>query len=128
MQNWGVDTTNETRGGLVDQAGWDSPRQVQLLQRKHSKHGKNLGKTTGWIHRAGLKNSGVEMIGGVTYNKVDFDGNLHVTVKTPIKGEKGQFHTEERVLEVDNVVVCAGQVSLLELDAPLKAYGVKTFK
>jgi 2,4-dienoyl-CoA reductase (NADPH2) len=60
MSKWGVDMTNSVRGGLVAKAGWNSPRQVQLLQRKTSKHGKNLGKTTGWIHRAGLLNAGVQ--------------------------------------------------------------------
>jgi 2,4-dienoyl-CoA reductase (NADPH2) len=68
------------------------PRKLWLLQRKTSKVGDGLGKTTGWIHRTSLKNRGVEMIAGVTYRKID-DAGLHITV-----GEK------EMVLPVDNVV------------------------
>ena len=151
MAKWGVDMKNEARGGLVEKGGWGSPRQVQLLQRKTSKHGATLGKTTGWIHRAGLNLTGVEMIGGVSYDSVDADGNLHITIKQKAEkgaradagagaagakdagGEKGaakkeKYTTVGRVLEVDNIVICAGQVSLVELEAPLKAAGVTVFK
>jgi 2,4-dienoyl-CoA reductase (NADPH2) len=108
---WGVDTTsNAKRGGLVEPQHSVPQREIVLLQRKKGKLGKNLGKTTGWIHRAMLTKSGaVEMLGGVTYDKVDEDGNLHI-----IDQDK-----KRRVLEVDNIVVCAGQLvhNKLELDS-----------
>ena len=114
MAKWGVDTTLSTRGGLLNEKKeWKPKRKVQLLQRKRGKHGKGLGKTTGWIHRAGLKNMKVEMIGGVEYEKVDEDGNLHINIST--KGE-----TTQQILKNDNIVICAGQVSLDELEEPLK--------
>jgi 2,4-dienoyl-CoA reductase (NADPH2) len=109
---WGVDATGASRGGLAEAYVGTVPRKVYLLQRKVSKVGDGLGKTTGWIHRTALKNRGVEMIAGVTYRKVD-DAGLHITV-----GEK------EMVLPVDNVVVCAGQDPQRELQAELQAAGV----
>jgi 2,4-dienoyl-CoA reductase (NADPH2) len=109
---WGVDATGASRGGLAEAHIGTVPRKVYLLQRKVSKVGDGLGKTTGWIHRTALKNRGVEMIAGVTYRKVD-DAGLHITV-----GDK------EMVLPVDNVVVCAGQDPQRELQAELQAAGV----
>ncbi|MGP1683969.1 MAG: oxidoreductase, partial [Giesbergeria sp.] len=94
---WGVDTTGANRGGLQEADLGEIPRKIYLLQRKTSKVGEGLGKTTGWIHRTSLKNRHVEMIPGVQYRKVD-DAGLHITV-----GDK------EMVLPVDNVVLCAGQ-------------------
>ncbi len=76
---WGVDTDYKHVGGLTEAHIEKSPRQIYLLQRKTSKVGDGLGKTTGWIHRTGLKNHGVHMFAGVTYNKID-DAGLHVTV------------------------------------------------
>jgi len=104
-------------GGGGEDAGSLGPRrrQIYLLQRKKGKLGAGLGRTTGWIHRATLKKGGVEMVGGVQYEKVDDDG-LHVKVGR-----------ERRVLAVDTVVVCAGQVSDASLEAPLLALGVPTF-
>ncbi len=133
MAKWGVDRANESRGGLLpdgkDLGKWGSPREVTLLQRSAKKHGADLGKTTGWIHRAGLKNSGVHMVGGATYTKVDADGNLHIDVATKIdKKTKKVIARESRVLEVDNIVVCAGQEPLRELEAPLLAAGVPVFR
>lgn len=136
MNKWGVDKQNKNRGGLLSKKGkWKSPRQVQLLQRKSVKHGKNLGKTTGWIHRAGLKNLGVEMIGGVSYKKIDSEGNLHVAIKTKVgtkdsKKDKSQekYKIEDRVLVNDNIVICAGQESKLELEPSLIASGIKYFR
>ncbi len=105
MKEWGVDMTLQARGGIegVEAVVPDSPREVFLLQRKKSKVGAKLGKTTGWIHRTGLKNKGVNMIPGCSYNKID-DQGIHVTV-----GDKTE------VLEVDNVIICAGQDPLREL-------------
>lgn len=76
-----------------------------LLQRKSSKVGDGLGKTTGWIHRTGLKNKQVQMLNAVQYLKID-DAGLHIRI-----GEDG----EEKLLAVDNVVICAGQDPLREL-------------
>ncbi|KMQ75462.1 NADPH-dependent 2,4-dienoyl-CoA reductase [Marinobacter subterrani] len=120
MREWGVDLTVEHRGGIqgVTPEVPEPAREVYLLQRKASKVGKNLGKTTGWIHRASLKNREVQMVPGVTYRKIDDEG-LHITV-TPKGAERG----EERVLPVDTIIVCAGQEPLRELQAELEAAGL----
>jgi 2,4-dienoyl-CoA reductase (NADPH2) len=86
---------------------------VTLLQRKTSKIGQGLGRTTGWIHRKTLEKRGVEMMRGVEYRKIDDEG-LHICVDG-----------EERLLDVDNVVICAGQVSERELEDTLVAGGMK---
>jgi 2,4-dienoyl-CoA reductase (NADPH2) len=86
---------------------------VVLLQRKASRLGAGLGKTSGWVHRATLKARGVEMIGGVTYERID-DTGLHITI--------GKDRVP-RVLDVDDVVVCAGQESRRELLAALQDRG-----
>ncbi|KAG7396195.1 hypothetical protein PHYBOEH_002636 [Phytophthora boehmeriae] len=118
-REWGIDTTNSVRGGVagVSPDVLPPPREVYLMQRKSSKHGKDLGKTTGWIHRLSLKHRDVKMIGGVSYDKVD-DAGLHYTDK---KGKK-------QVLDVDTVIVCAGQVPLRELEKPLQDKGVTVFR
>jgi 2,4-dienoyl-CoA reductase (NADPH2) len=109
---WGVDTAYASAGGLKPAHIEKTPRKVYLLQRKASKVGDGLGKTTGWIHRTSLKNRDVEMVNNVTYRKVD-DAGLHITV-----GDK------DMVLPVDNVVICAGQDPQRELQAELQAAGV----
>ena len=111
MNEWGVDMQIENRGGLKPAQNHASQKEVFLLQRKTSKHGKGLGKTTGWIHRASLKKQGVKMLGGVTYEKVD-DQGIHID----IKGEK-------QVLDVDSVIICAGQESVTALVEPLTNQG-----
>jgi 2,4-dienoyl-CoA reductase (NADPH2) len=108
---WGIDTNYTERGGLRSPQVESPPRQVHLLQRKESKVGDQLGKTTGWIHRTGLKARRVAMSPGVTYRKIDDEG-LHVSVG-------GQ----DRVLAVDNVIVCAGQEPQRELLAALQQAG-----
>ncbi len=108
---WGVDTTYATRGGLTAPNIEKSPRKVYLLQRKTTKVGDGLGKTTGWIHRTSLKNRAVEMVNGVTYRKVD-DAGLHITV-----GD------QEMTIPADTVVVCAGQDPQRELQVALEAAG-----
>jgi 2,4-dienoyl-CoA reductase (NADPH2) len=90
-----------------------SAREVYLIQRKRSKVGAGLGKTTGWIHRAVLKNKGVQMISGASYDKVDAQG-LHLTI-----GET------QKLLEVDTIIVCAGQEPLRELQTDIEALGIK---
>ncbi|WP_449286541.1 oxidoreductase [Marinobacter sp. PE14] len=120
MREWGVDLSVEHRGGIqgVEPQVPEPAREVYLLQRKASKVGKNLGKTTGWIHRTSLKNRQVQMVPGVTYRKIDDEG-LHVTV-TPKGAEQG----EDRVLPVDTIIVCAGQEPLRELQSDLEAAGL----
>ena len=110
---WGIDSTYAQRGGIKAAHLEKPPRQIYLLQRKTSKVGDGLGKTTGWIHRTSLKNRNVEMIAGVTYNKID-DAGLHISV-----GGK------DVLLPVDNVVMCAGQEPMRELQAGLEAAGQK---
>lgn len=119
MKEWGVDITNSTRGGLMKPEVEASPRKVIMMQRKASSLGKGLNKTTGWVHRAMMKMKGVEQIGGVSYDKIDEQG-LHITIT---KGED----SSQRVLDVDNIVICAGQVSVNELHETLKADESKTF-
>jgi 2,4-dienoyl-CoA reductase (NADPH2) len=99
MNEWGVDMNYERAGALMKPIVEKSPREVILLQRSAGKMGERLGKTTGWIHRAALKKKQVKMIGGVTYQKIDDEG-LHILI-----------NGQPQVLEVDNVVICAGQVS-----------------
>ena len=95
--DWGVTTDPGARGGITTPAPPPSPREVFLLQRKTTRVGAGLGKTTGWVHRATLKRRGVTMIAGVEYDRVGPSG-LHITAEG-----------RPRLLEVDNIVVCAGQ-------------------
>ncbi|SHG41926.1 2,4-dienoyl-CoA reductase (NADPH2) [Marisediminitalea aggregata] len=99
MREWGIDMTLEARGGVegMKPQPEPSPRQIVLLQRKSSKVGAGLGKTTGWAHRLGLQMKGVQMIPGVQYDKID-DAGLYITVDG-----------EQKLLDVDNVIICAGQ-------------------
>lgn len=124
MDEWGVDGTNQNRGGLKPMGIEKSPRKVYLLQRKDSAFGKSLNKTTGWVHRAVVKMKGVETIGGVHYDKVDDEG-LHITIT---KGQGADAATEQRVLDVDHIVLCAGQVSVHQLHQQLEQDKDKTFK
>lgn len=113
FRTWGIDPEyTEGRGGLVPPAMPPVPRQVWLLQRKPGKLGASLAKTTGWTRRLLLQKRGVQMIGGVHYEKID-DAGLHLD----IAGEK-------RLLEVDSVIICAGQEPRRELVAGLLANGM----
>ncbi|MCV6626509.1 MAG: NADPH-dependent 2,4-dienoyl-CoA reductase [Cellvibrionaceae bacterium] len=105
MREWGVDMSLKARGGIEGvTAQPEAPaREVYLLQRKDSKVGGGLGKTTGWIHRTGLINKQVQMIPGCSYDKIDDEG-LHITLGN-----------ESKVLAVDNIIICAGQEPLREL-------------
>ena len=105
MKEWGIDMTFGSRSGIegVKAQPAPSPREVYLLQRKTSRVGKGLGKTTGWIHRAGLAMKGVRMMPGCDYSHID-DQGLHITV-----GDDPQ------TLPVDNVIICAGQDPLRDL-------------
>jgi len=112
QRHWGIDRAHAHGGGLVEPHVAPSARRVMLLQRKASKIGAGLGKTTGWIHRAELLSRGVEMIAGVSYERID-DAGLHIVVD-------GQ----PRLLEVDTVIVCAGQEPQRALEAELRAAGL----
>uniref|UniRef100_UPI002FD8F4D6 FAD-dependent oxidoreductase n=1 Tax=Yoonia sp. TaxID=2212373 RepID=UPI002FD8F4D6 len=103
LAEWGVGDPAETRGGLRPEGPQpDAPaRQVTLLQRKAEKLGKRLGKTTGWIHRAGLQMKGVKMIGGVNYERIDAEG-LHVSY--------GEARENPTLIPADTIVLCAGQL------------------
>lgn len=108
---WGIDTNYAHVGGLKAAKVEESPREIYLLQRKASSVGAGLGKTTGWIHRTGLKNRDVKMIAGASYDLID-DQGLHITV-----------NGQSTVLEVDHVVICAGQESYTAIYEQLQAAG-----
>jgi 2,4-dienoyl-CoA reductase (NADPH2) len=114
LKEWGVDRDYNLPGGLAKSRPPvpSSGRRVYLLQRKPAKMGETLGKTTGWIHRVTLKQRNVVMINNVTYDKID-DAGLHITLKGA-----------PEVLEVDTVIICAGQESLRELKDSLKSEGM----
>ncbi|ARF66483.1 MULTISPECIES: NADPH-dependent 2,4-dienoyl-CoA reductase [Streptomyces] len=112
FRQWGVDTAYADRGGLRAPERPKPPRAVHLVQRKTTKVGAGLGKTTGWIHRTELRHRGVEMIAGASYDLIDDEG-LHLTVDG-----------ERRVLPVDTVVLCAGQEPRRELYEELRAGSV----
>ena len=114
MAEWGVGDPARARGGLVERRGTPSPREVYLLQRKKSRPGAGLGKTTGWVHRASLQHKGVQMLPGTRYDRIDDDG-LHITVE----GEGA------RVLAVDTIVICAGQEPRRDLARPLTEAGIR---
>lgn len=111
---WGIDTSLNQSGGLRPEGPQlpKSPRQIVMLQRKASKPGEGLGKTTGWIHRTTLLSRGVKMIPAVSYQKIDDDG-LHVTIGG-----------EQQLLRVDQVILCAGQEPRRELADPLREAGI----
>jgi 2,4-dienoyl-CoA reductase (NADPH2) len=115
-KEWGIDLGLEARGGVegVKPQPHAPARQVYLLQRKRSKVGNGLGKTTGWIHRTGLKNKHVQMLNAVEYLKVDDEG-LHIRIADG----------EPQILAVDTVIVCAGQDPLRELQGELEAAGAR---
>jgi 2,4-dienoyl-CoA reductase (NADPH2) len=111
---WGIDRTLTHRGGIVKIPEIESPlREIYLCQRNEGKLGKKLGKTTGWIHRTSLKMHKVKMLSGLSYDKID-DIGLHYT-----------YQNQKHVLEVDNVIICAGQESHNELATKLAEQNVK---
>jgi 2,4-dienoyl-CoA reductase (NADPH2) len=110
-RTWGIDPTYADRGGLTTPERIPPRREVTLLQRKATKVGAGLGKTTGWIHRTELKQRGVRMLSGVSYERID-DFGVHISIDG-----------EEEVLAVDTVVLCTGQESRSELAMGLRAAG-----
>ncbi len=115
LREWGIDPTYVARGGLGKPMPASTERQVWLLQRSKGKMGARMGKTTGWAHRLALKNRGVQFWSGVEYHRIDDDG-LHLTV-----------NGQPQRLPVDNVIICAGQEPLCELQLPLEAAGLRVY-
>ncbi len=115
MREWRIDMALSVRGGLLDgtDPAHEMPRKIWLLQRKPTPPGRDLGKTTGWVHRLALKRRGVRMIAGVSYQRID-DAGLHIAVGN-----------ESRLLAVDSVVVCAGQEPQRELVSGIEAAGFR---
>ncbi|MCW4355787.1 NADPH-dependent 2,4-dienoyl-CoA reductase [Hoyosella sp. YIM 151337] len=114
---WGVTDDESAPGFLTAPRPSPSPREVYLLQRKTGPIGKNLGKTSGWVHRAALKAKGVNKLNGVNYERID-DAGLHISFGEDRKGAK--------VLDVDTIVLCAGQESVRDLEDALKAAKIPT--
>ncbi len=113
LKSWNIDIEYNRRGGLlVEQAENKSGRKIYLLQRKQTKPGKSLGKTTGWIHRVRLRQAGVEMLSGVCYEKIN-DQGLFI-----------HHQKQSRLLDVDQVIICAGQESNRNLADELHASGM----
>jgi 2,4-dienoyl-CoA reductase (NADPH2) len=113
---WGVADPQEARGALTTPIPAPPAREVYLLQRTKGPQGKRLGKTSGWVHRASLKAKGVQQLSGVNYERIDDDG-LHISF--------GSNRTDPQVLEVDNVVICAGQESVRDLEDGLRRNGIE---
>ncbi|MEX1993403.1 MAG: NADPH-dependent 2,4-dienoyl-CoA reductase [Steroidobacteraceae bacterium] len=115
MDEWGIDMQMRERGGLAPQKDLarSMPRTIWLLQRKPTPPGRDLGKTTGWVHRLALKRRGVRMLAGVSYGAID-DRGFWITQGS-----------EPRLLEVDHVIVCAGQEPQRELVAGVEAAGLR---
>ncbi len=111
-KEWGIDQSLSTEGGLVPEQDDPPKRKIYMLQRSKGKMGGKLGKTTGWIHRLSMKKKEVTQINKVSYDKID-DAGLHYT-------REG----ESNVIDVDNIVICAGQVSVNNLYNSLKEKGL----
>ena len=111
LRDWGVDATLQSHGGLTAPTAPRKGRQVAILQRREGRPGGTLGKSTGWILKARLRRAGVRNLVGVTYQRID-DRGLHCLVQG-----------KPQLLEVDNVVICAGQDSLRTLADALAATG-----
>ncbi|HIL20884.1 MAG TPA: NADPH-dependent 2,4-dienoyl-CoA reductase, partial [Candidatus Thioglobus sp.] len=116
LAKWGIDPENEVRGGVAGiTANTPKPkREITLLQRKTTRLGAGLGKTTGWIHRTSLKTKKIAMVPGAQYNQIDDEG-LHYTLDG-----------EDHVLPADTIVLCTGQVSLRDLHMELEKNGISS--
>lgn len=113
---WGAADPQEARGALTTPLPAPAVREVYLLQRTKGPQGRKLGKTSGWVHRASLKAKGVHQLSGVNYERIDDEG-LHISF--------GSDHRDRQVLPVDNVVICAGQESVRDLEDALRRAGVE---
>ncbi|GGC72734.1 NADPH-dependent 2,4-dienoyl-CoA reductase [Hoyosella rhizosphaerae] len=114
-EEWGVDYAEDNPGYVTKGKPSPSPRDVYLLQRKTSRIGKSLGKTSGWVHLAALRGKKVNKLTGVNYERID-DAGLHISF--------GEERKDPKVLDVDTVVLCAGQESVRDLESDLRAAGV----
>jgi 2,4-dienoyl-CoA reductase (NADPH2) len=114
LKSWGVDKEYKQAGGLTEAIIEKPARELFLLQRKTTKVGKGLGKTTGWIHRSALQRKQVQMIAGVDYVKID-DQGLHIEV-----------NNKPQILDVDNIILCAGQEPFKDLQKGLEDRSIKT--
>ena len=112
---WGAADPQQARGALTTPIPVPPAREVYLLQRTKGPHGRRLGKTSGWVHRESLKAKKVQQLSGVNYERIDDDG-LHISFGT---GRSGR-----RVLAVDNVVICAGQEPVRDLEDGLRRNGI----
>jgi len=112
---WGVADPQEARGALATPIPLPPAREVYLLQRTKGPQGRGLGKTSGWVHRASLKAKGVQQLSGVNYERID-DAGLHISF--------GSDRSGRRVLAVDNVIICAGQESVRDLEEGLRRNGI----
>jgi len=115
LKEWGIDKSMKARSGIEGMQSeiHPSPREIFMFKRSKGKFGGKLGKTTGWIHRSTLKKKKVQFINEVQYTKIDGKGLHYIQNK------------EQKLLEVDNIVICAGQIPLKELLAPLEEKGIK---
>ncbi|MGF1745992.1 FAD-dependent oxidoreductase [Vibrio minamisatsumaniensis] len=113
LHEWGIDKNMEHPGGLYPYPDSFSDKTVWVMQRKVGRVGKGPGKTTGWIHKRTLEKRGVNLLGGVIYNKID-DQGLHITIDK-----------KDRVLDADSVIVCAGQVSVRPFEDMWQEFGGK---
>lgn len=113
LAHWGIDATGEAPGGLIQPHPHHALREITLCQRSTSKPGKNLGKTTGWIHRLQLRNGGVQHLTGISYQRIDGQGLWY-----------DDANGEQHCLEVDQVILCAGQESVTDLKTGLEAAGL----
>ena len=115
LKEWGIDKSMKARSGIegVQAEVHPSPREIFMLKRSKGKFGGGLGKTTGWIHRTSLKNKKVQFINQVQYSKIDDEGLHYIQ------------NGAQKVLTVDNVIICAGQLPFKELLEPLEAEGIK---
>jgi 2,4-dienoyl-CoA reductase (NADPH2) len=112
LHEWGVDPQYKTGSGLIPPVNRTPGRKLYLLQRSSGKLGARLGKTTGWIHRAQLKRGAVEMLSGVEYERID-DRGIHIKIES-----------KPRLLEVDHVIICAGQTPNRDLSQQLSDLGM----
>src|SRR6202011_879049 len=112
---WGAADPQEARGALTTPSPLPPAREVYLLQRTKGPQGSQLGKTSGWVHRASLKAKKVQQLSGVNYERIDDEG-LHISF--------GADRSQRRVLEVDNVVICAGQEPVRDLEEGLRRNGI----
>ncbi|MDR3663328.1 MAG: NADPH-dependent 2,4-dienoyl-CoA reductase [Mycobacterium sp.] len=112
---WGIADDGDSRGGLTTPIPLPPAREVFLLQRSKGAQGRGLGKTSGWVHRASIKAKGVQQLSGVNYERID-DAGLHISF--------GSDRSGARVLEVDNVVICAGQEAVRDLEEGLRRNGI----